>query len=90
MRKVVLLVKKYCYFVAIPIVYAVYLMLFRRDPRNPPAELVGEKPPPEKPPEEVVTTNFVNKLIEKKRENDEKIDKLTRRELIDSINSDYE
>ena len=88
MKKAWFLLKKYWYFLAIPIGFVSYLMIFRKDPRNPPPELVGSKPP-EEPPEEVVATNFVERLIEKKKVNDEEIDKLNRKQSLDRVNRKY-
>lgn len=80
-------VRKYWYVFLIFGVSVLYLLTLR-SPRKTITDL-GPKPSNE-PPEPVVSPDYLSNLRKRKKENDEKIDKMSRIALIDDINTDYE
>lgn len=76
--------KKYWCVLAGAIGAVIGLLVFRRRPVS------LYKPPPPKPPPEKEPTDFVGEHKEEKRELDKQVDDMSRDELVDSINSEYD
>lgn len=84
MKKTFLLLKKYGWLLLI-VAGAVVSFLLSRKPKTVP----GQIPPPE-PPKPRIAENFIKMAQNRKEQIDEEIKNLSRKQLIDSINSDYE
>lgn len=80
-----LYIKKYWYVVLIGVlsVGGIVLRAIFSGKSTPPSL------PPIDPPKKDAPVNFVEVLRQKKEENDKKIDKMSRKELIDSLNDEY-
>lgn len=88
MTKALLYTKRYGLWIVIGLVTFLFLFLRFGGPRSTIGNPDLESDPIE--PEEIESNDFLGALVKAKDENDEKIKHMSRSDLVDSINNDYE